>query len=121
VNLLVSPEQGKQFKFGAGSVAAIVDGERFGFQPFSLMIGEVRPGDRVPLHRHAYDEAFVVQEGRGRYEIGDQVIDAAAGEIVVVPAGIPHTFTNLGEEPLRHLAVHGAPAVVIEWLEPPGS
>jgi mannose-6-phosphate isomerase-like protein (cupin superfamily) len=116
---LVSPSEGKQFHFGkAGSSAAIVDGTRFGFRDFSLMLGDVQPGDRVPLHRHAYDEVFVVQAGHGRYTIGDEIVEADAGQIVVVPAGIPHTFTNPGTEPLHHLAVHGAPEVVIEWLEP---
>lgn len=88
-----------------------------GLETISLMLGEVQPGDGPRLHRHDYEEVFVVAEGRGSFVIGDEEIDAGPGDIVLVPAGVPHRFSNPGDSVLRVTAVHGAATVAIEWLE----
>ncbi len=53
-----------------------------------------------PQHRHAqHDEGFYVVSGTARFTVGEQVHDAAAGTLVMIPPGAPHTFANPGEEP----------------------
>lgn len=118
---LVSPAGMRRFEFGAskGSHANILDGGRFGMLGMSAMIGDVRPGDRVPLHRHAYDELFVVNAGAGVYLIDGCEIEAARGDVVLIPAGVPHAVENRGQALLQHTAFHDAAEVAIEWLEPP--
>jgi len=37
--------------------------------------------------------------GTARFTVGEQVHDAAAGTLVMIPPGAPHTFANPGEEP----------------------
>ncbi len=39
------------------------------------------------LHRHPYEEVFVVQEGTATFTAGDETIEAKGGQVVVVPAG----------------------------------
>jgi mannose-6-phosphate isomerase-like protein (cupin superfamily) len=39
------------------------------------------------LHRHPYEETFIVQEDAVVLRIDDQIAEARAGQIVVVPAG----------------------------------
>ena len=41
--------------------------------------------------------------GRLTAKVGDDVIDAGPGELVVKPRGIPHAFWNTGAEPVRFL------------------
>ena len=53
----------------------------------------------------------------GVWTIGDATVDAVAGDIIVVPAGLPHTFANAGDEPLRQTAFHAAATIAIEWLD----
>ena len=65
------------------------------------------------LHRHPYDEIFVVQEGRARFFVGDKVIDAEAGETVLGPAGLPHRFVNLGPGRLQTIDIHQSP----RWIQ----
>jgi mannose-6-phosphate isomerase-like protein (cupin superfamily) len=81
------------------------------------MFGEVQPGAAVALHRHSYEELFIIQQGRASFTIGETVVEAQAGDIVVIPAGVPHRFRNTGAEPLVQTAVHAAGAIAIEWLE----
>ncbi|MEA2449762.1 MAG: hypothetical protein QOG63_1694 [Thermoleophilaceae bacterium] len=58
----------------------------------------------APMHTHAHeDEYSYVLSGRLTAQIGDDVVEAGPGELVVKPRGIPHTFWNAGDEPVRFL------------------
>ncbi|HKN54956.1 MAG TPA: cupin domain-containing protein, partial [Amycolatopsis sp.] len=58
-----------------------------------------------PQHRHArHDEGFYVLSGTARFTVGDRVYDAPAGTFVMVPPGAPHTFANLGDDPVVMLS-----------------
>lgn len=59
-----------------------------------------------PLHRHSReDETSYVLEGLLSVQVGDEVLTAGPGEIVVKPRGEFHAFWNAGEKPLRFLEV----------------
>lgn len=64
------------------------------------------PGGGARLHVHPYDEIFIVREGRVRYTVGDETINAEAGDIVLGPANVPHKFTNLGPGRLETTDIH---------------
>lgn len=57
------------------------------------------------------------QEGNDIYPVGDETIEATAGQIVVVPAGQPHTVVNVGHGPARHLLIHVTRRMIAGWLE----
>ena len=81
-----------------------------------LIFVDAPPGDGPGLHKHPYEEVFVIQEGRCTFHVGDDEFDAGAGEIVVAPADVPHRFANTGEGPLRQIDIHVSPHFVTEWL-----
>jgi quercetin dioxygenase-like cupin family protein len=57
-----------------------------------------------PLHTHAHeDEYSFVLSGRLMAQVGDDVVEAGPGELLVKPRGIPHAFWNAGDEPVRFL------------------
>ena len=90
-----------------------MNGETLGAQMTILTYGNDEPGTGPVLHVHPYDEVFVVQEGRARFFVGDETIDAVAGEVVLGPAGVPHRFTNLGPGRLQTLDIHHSP----RWIQ----
>ena len=56
----------------------------------------------APMHTHEReDEYSFVLAGRLGARIGDEVIEAGPGELVVKPRGIPHAFWNPGDEETR--------------------
>jgi mannose-6-phosphate isomerase-like protein (cupin superfamily) len=57
-------------------------------------------------HVHPYDEIFIVREGRALFTVGESRIEAAAGDIVFGPAGVPHKFRNLGPGRLETTDIH---------------
>ena len=97
---LVGPSGGEKIQLGPITMRIIEDGSTTNHR---LGIGEITipPGtDGPPQHRHAeHDEGFYVVSGLVRFTVGDQVYDAPAGTLVMVPPGAPHTFANAGDEP----------------------
>ncbi len=81
---------------------------------FNLIDG---PGGGPRLHRHPYPETFIIRAGIGLFTVGDREIRAEAGQIVIVPAGIPHKFSNLGPGPLETIDIHERGSFATEWLE----
>jgi mannose-6-phosphate isomerase-like protein (cupin superfamily) len=83
----------------------------------SLIIDESEPGQGPRLHRHAYDETWVVEEGNIRFQAGENSFDAGPGDVAIVPPGVPHKFTNEGPGRSRIICIHASPMIVGEWLE----
>ncbi|MGI8404381.1 MAG: cupin domain-containing protein [Thermomicrobiales bacterium] len=122
MNFLVSAEHMPIFPVGPkGSFAHVFNGAQHGLPSVSLMMSELQPGEGPSLHRHEYDEVFVVEEGTGTFLIGETSVEATQGNVVLIPAGMPHAFTNAGEAILRLTAVHVASRGAIEWMEPSSS
>ena len=69
------------------------------------------------LHKHPYAEIFIIRSGTGLFTVGDQEIEASAGQILVVPPDTPHKFTNLGPGPLETTDIHENGSFITEWLE----
>jgi mannose-6-phosphate isomerase-like protein (cupin superfamily) len=83
----------------------------------SFIAIDAPPGSGPRLHRHPYAEVFVVQEGVAEFTAGEETIEARAGQVVVVPAGVPHRFVNAGTGRLRQIDLHASDRFVTEWLE----
>jgi quercetin dioxygenase-like cupin family protein len=63
------------------------------------------PGAEAPLHVHRRDdEGFWILEGEVTFEVGDQTIEATAGDYVFGPRDIPHRFT-VGDRGCRMLFI----------------
>jgi mannose-6-phosphate isomerase-like protein (cupin superfamily) len=81
-----------------------------------LIFVEAPPGHGPSLHRHPYEEVFVVQEGEATFVADGEERIVRAGEVVIVPAGVAHAFTSSGDGPLRQLDIHVSPRFDTEWL-----
>jgi mannose-6-phosphate isomerase-like protein (cupin superfamily) len=90
-------------------------GEKHGIN-ISFLFVNAPPGGRVELHRHSYDEVIIVHEGRATCVAGDKRHEVKAGDVIVIPAGTPHSFINSGNAPLRQTDIHASPKFVTEWL-----
>lgn len=88
------------------TIAHKFEGYRYGDVNISFFLVDSPPGSGAGLHTHPYEEVFVVQEGKATFTIGDDTIEVSGGQIVVVPAGVPHKFVNSGAGPLRQVDIH---------------
>lgn len=75
-------------------------------QVFSVVELVTQPGQGVMVHVHDYeDELVYVVDGEIEVTLGDQTMTATAGVLALLPRGIPHGFTNIGDKPSRILDV----------------
>ncbi len=57
-----------------------------------------------PLHLHLnQEEWFYVMEGEVAFQVGEQRLQLHAGESVLAPRRVPHTFSSVGTTPNRLL------------------
>jgi len=92
-------------------------GYHYGDTKVSFIIVEAQPGEGPKLHSHPYEEIFIVQEGRATYTVGAETIEAAAGQIVIAPADVPHKFVNSGTGILRQVDIHASPRFITTWYD----
>jgi mannose-6-phosphate isomerase-like protein (cupin superfamily) len=87
-----NPVSGERITFLATS--ADTDGERLEIEL------ELAPDGHVPgMHVHPHqEERFEVLEGTMCFRLGRRRITAGPGEVVVVPKGAAHKFSNGGDE-----------------------
>jgi quercetin dioxygenase-like cupin family protein len=99
----------------------LVDGAEFEGRRWetgtSFILVDMAPGGAVALHRHAYGEIFIVQEGSATYRAGEATLRIEAPRVVIVPAGVAHGFANTGSDRLRQVDIHLSPTILTEWLD----
>ncbi|WP_151526388.1 cupin domain-containing protein [Serinicoccus kebangsaanensis] len=76
--------------------------------------GEAGVGPR--LHRHPYAETFIIRRGSALFTIGADQVEGRAGQVLVVPAGTPHTFRT-GPGGYEAVHIHASATFETEWLE----
>jgi mannose-6-phosphate isomerase-like protein (cupin superfamily) len=107
---LVNPASGERITFR--TTAAESDGELVAIDL------ELPAGGRVPggLHVHPkQEERFEVVSGTMRFRLRGERVTAGPGDVVVVPAGVPHDFANGGDETAL-VRVDIRPALKMEQL-----
>ena len=59
------------------------------------------PGKGAPTHLHAVEEVLHVLDGQAEVWIGNDRATLTAGQLVIVPAGRKHGFSNTGTSTLH--------------------
>ena len=91
--------------FGNAMVSFLLNGEDTNGQ-FSMMEIVARPGTEPPYHVHdREDETFHLLEGRIAVMIDGMVYEANAGDTVLLPRRVPHTFRVRSEHARTLLTV----------------
>ena len=83
----------------------------------TLIVEEIAPGDRIPLHTHPINEVIVILEGFAEVTLGAVTKRVDRGSVVFIPAGTPHGTKNTGPSPVRIHAMFPSEQIGIEYLE----
>jgi mannose-6-phosphate isomerase-like protein (cupin superfamily) len=78
---------------------------------------DMPPGGMVRLHKHPYEEIFIIQEGLATFTVGSDTLEARAGQVIIVPAETPHKFMNMSDRPLKQIDIHVNGRFITDWLE----
>ena len=102
---------------GSGNWRGEVEGGAHGAGISVIFVHTEKLGGGPRLHKHPYPETFIIRNGNVRFTVGDDTIDASAGQIIVCPANVPHKFENLGPGLLEQIDIHEAGRFETVWLE----
>lgn len=105
IDYIFKLDQLEHFYRTPGEFGHRLRGSNYGFESLSFIITETLPGGGPNLHKHDVEEAHVLLEGSAQYLIGDKMFTAQGPYIAKVPAGVPHSFLNVGTEPFKLVAV----------------
>lgn len=107
------PMEGTRYELGPLTLS-FKRGESEDEGAYSLFDVLEPPGASVDLHRHpAFQETFVVLEGRFDFEADGERYSLGPGETLVIPRGASHGYTCTSPEPGRLLTV-STPARLFE-------
>jgi len=99
----------EEVEAGEGTVRQVLIGPDEG-PNFALRRFTMQPGGGMPRHTNQVEHEQYVLRGRARIGVGDQVHEVAADDVIYIPAGVPHWYETVGEEPFEFLcAVPNAP------------
>ncbi len=99
--IIVPPGGGHEFMIGGGSFIHKVNSKDTN-GVFAVMEIVTPPGGGIDLHVHENEDELVsLLEGEIEVTLGDQKMKAVPGVLALLPRGIPHGFTNVGDTPSR--------------------
>jgi len=79
---------------------------------------EIDPGKHLGTHRDSAEETLFLVSGRGEGVVGDQRTALESGDLMLIPAMVPHDVVNAGDEPLRVIGFFSAPTIVSVFDDP---
>ncbi len=74
-----------------------------------LVIMTIPEGGEIGEEVHEVDQILTFVSGVGEAKVGGSTRKVSQGDLVVVPAGTKHNFTNAGPNPLVLYTVYGPP------------
>jgi quercetin dioxygenase-like cupin family protein len=103
---VLGPSEGELVHLLALGVRFMIDDEATGGS-FSLVEHPLPPralGAPLHIHRNEDEYSYVVA-GRVGFQLGNEVLQAAPGDLVFKPRGQQHAFWNAGDESARLLEI----------------
>lgn len=84
-----------------------------------LVLMALNPGESIGSELHSIHDQFIrIEKGKGRIKIGKAKIMVSAGDAIVVPAGLRHNLTNIGEKRLCLYTIYSPPNHAEQIAEP---
>lgn len=75
-----------------------------------VVLMTLKPGEEIGKEVHEEnDQVLTFVQGTVTAEVAGQTRQVSAGDLVVVPAGTEHNFTNTGDDVVRVYTIYGPP------------
>lgn len=103
--MTISTHSAVEYDFAGSRARVLLSGKDSG-GAVSVMEMFAPPGKSTPMHAHAHEEeTLIVLEGVVDVTVDGTVMQARAGENVLLPRVLPHRIANNGTEAARYLLV----------------
>jgi len=94
-----------EVKAGTGTTTQVLIGPEQG-PNFAMRRFIMEPGGGMPMHTNTVEHEQYVLRGSALVQIGEEVHHVKEGDVVYIPAGVPHTYeADQGSEPFEFICV----------------
>lgn len=89
----------------------LIGRDNVGAQQLEVVLGVVAKAGGALKHSHpGIEQVCYVLEGQARVEVGaEPPAELGPGDSVFFPAGVPHVFTTISDEPVKVLVIYAPP------------
>ena len=94
----------EEVKAGTGTTRQVLIGPEEG-PNFQLRKFRIEPGGFMPMHTNTVEHEQYVLGGRATVWIGNERFEVRPDDVVLIPAGVPHSYESIGKEPFEFLCV----------------
>jgi quercetin dioxygenase-like cupin family protein len=94
----------KDVTAGTATRTQVLLGPDDGMPNFAMRRFRMEAGGGMPLHTNTVEHEQYVLTGAARVRIGDEVHEVRAGNVLYMPAGVPHSYEVL-EAPFEFLCM----------------
>jgi len=85
------------------------DEETTGIRGVTVGTAQIHVGKENPLHVHPNcAEIILFLAGTVEHVVGEEVIEVSQGDVLIVPAGMPHKARNIGPGAVKMLVVYNS-------------
>ncbi|PWH18196.1 MAG: cupin domain-containing protein [Anaerolineae bacterium] len=72
---------------------------------FAMRRFVMEPGGGMPRHTNTVEHEQYVLGGAARIGIGEEVFEVKKGDVIYIPANVPHWYQNIANEPFEFLCI----------------
>ncbi|MBZ0267829.1 cupin domain-containing protein [bacterium] len=94
----------KEVAAGTGTRTQVLLGPGDGMPHFAMRRFRMQEGGGMPLHTNTVEHEQYVLTGGAEIRIGEETHRVAAGDVVYIPAGVPHSY-RVTEAPFEFLCM----------------
>lgn len=84
---------------------------------FAMRVFSIEPGGAMPMHTNSVEHEQFVLNGRAKVIMGDKVFEVEKDDVVLIPEGVPHNYTTIGDEPFTFICLIPNQEDIIEILD----
>lgn len=84
---------------------------------FAMRNFTIEAGGFMPFHTNSVEHEQYVLSGKANVKIAEETFEAVAGDILLIPAGVPHSYATIGDEAYSFLCLIPKGEDCIEIIE----
>ncbi len=65
----------------------------------------IEAGGYMPLHTNTVEHEQYVLSGMAKVRLGDETVEAKAGDVLLIPGGVAHSYETVGDEAYSFLCL----------------
>ena len=115
---VIKKENIKMESVGAGKGVSrqVLIGQDMG-PNFAMRRFIIEPGGFMPMHTNTVEHEQYILRGSATVKIGNKIYNVKQGDVVFIPADVPHNYTTVGDTAFEFLCMVPHKKDVIEIIE----